>query len=440
MKGSMLTMKRRERLFIVPWEIRWKLTLNFLIFSVSPLLVAVFLITRYVAPNAEDPIRICLYIVLVFLLLFLEVQAAKRLLLMQELRMGAMIQGMNEGLIVTDVRQKPWVINASARRILGFEKGHKLNRKLLEENPVFQRVSMLEDAAMMGERISCEEIRFTKPHRMVLLVSVTPVKDEKGKILGLVVILRDATRFQELDQIKAEFLEVLDHELRTPLTSLKEALQILTDNLVEKVDKSEKEYLVIAKNDADRLYNILSNMLKLSRIETSRSQIQLRRQKINLVELVQEVIDVQKPLTLHKELSFTTKISGDISHLYADRDCVKEILIHLVQNAIKFSPTHGEITIEIREHNGDNLRVMVIDHGIGIPSTEFEDIFKRFYSTQTLSSGEKTGPGLGLPIAKGLVEAHRGRIWVESEVGKGSRFIFTLPKDLRGKSRNSSLF
>lgn len=226
-------------------------------------------------------------------------------------------------------------------------------------------------------------------------------------------------KLSTLDHLKSEFINIAAHELRTPLAAITAYVFLLE----QESQGGNKAYLADIARAADRLKLLMNNMTDLKFLEAG--QVELKRAELSLPQLLAEVLEQLEPVAVSKEQSIITRIHDDFPSICADGPKIKIVLKNLIVNAIKFTPKSGEITIEA-EVNGDGVRVAVHDTGIGIPREEWEWIFKPFHQLEDSLVREHGGLGVGLPIAKNLVELHGGRIWVESTVGKGSSFYFTI--------------
>jgi signal transduction histidine kinase len=231
-------------------------------------------------------------------------------------------------------------------------------------------------------------------------------------------------KLQELDNLKSAFVSVVSHELRTPMTSIKGYLDNMLDGLTGELTEKQSHYLTRVKRNVDRLTRMISDLLDLSRIEAGR--IELRPGPVCISELIDDVVESLKSVANETSITVQVKRPERIPTIQADRDKVQQILTNLIHNAIKFSPEGGNIRIEASGCDDGFLQIGVTDTGCGIPPQEIDKVFDKFYRGHSLPSSAR-GTGLGLFITKNLVEMHGGRIWVISEIGKGSEFFFTLP-------------
>jgi signal transduction histidine kinase len=247
-------------------------------------------------------------------------------------------------------------------------------------------------------------------------------------------------QLQVLDRLKSEFVSNVSHELRTPLTAIRMAVDNLLDGVTGEVSASLQRYLTRVKNNTDRLVRLITDLLDLSRIEAGR--IEIHPTAVSVSEVIHEVADSLGPMATGKGVEIAVDRDMPPVLAIADRDKLHQVLINLVENAVKFTPAGGAVRLTAQRVNssppdddsttrpvdrGDFVEVTVEDTGEGIPPEEREAIFQKFHQIRRDGQRKAHGTGLGLPIAKSLVELQGGRIRVESEVGRGSRFMFTLP-------------
>jgi signal transduction histidine kinase len=232
-------------------------------------------------------------------------------------------------------------------------------------------------------------------------------------------------QLKELDRIKSHFLSNVSHELRTPLT----AIQGLADNMLDGVTGAltgkQINYMIGIKESTERLERLINDLLDLSVIEAGKSRV--RSASFSMVSLLREVIDVLKPVAGGKGIQLEIASTNGYSMAWADRDKVTQVLTNLIGNAIKFTPDAGRVTVGINPMDESWLQVSITDTGPGIPPEEESKIFDEFYQLTHPGREKSKGVGLGLAISKKLVEMHGGTIRVESVVGEGSRFSFTVP-------------
>jgi signal transduction histidine kinase len=232
-------------------------------------------------------------------------------------------------------------------------------------------------------------------------------------------------RLKALDKMKSDFVSHVSHELRTPLASIKGSVDNMLDGITGKINEKQHQYVLRIKNNTDRLIRLINDLLDLSRIESGR--IRLTLSAVLIKDIIKDVKESLASIAAEKDIKFVINNLYDDLTVMADRDKLSQIFINLLDNAIKFSNTGSRIEIKVDKDDNGFAKVSVIDYGIGILGDDKERIFERFYQMGNGSTGKIKGTGLGLSITKSLIELQGGKIWVNSQVGKGSEFFFTLP-------------
>jgi len=248
----------------------------------------------------------------------------------------------------------------------------------------------------------------------------TPMRDNENHLLGAVTLLEDITHLREIDRLKSEFIATASHELRTPLTSVQMGVHLLLEGAAGELNDKQAEVLGACREDCERLDKLMRDLLDLSRIEAGESQPELM--PIKARGLIVDEAEILRPQVEAKALSFGVDIPGDLPLVMADRSQIERVVANLVINAIRYT-RQGEIRISA-ELRGHYVAVAVSDTGEGIPSEYLPHIFDKFVQVPGAATG---GAGLGLAICRLIVEAHGGQISVQSEIGHGSTFTFTLP-------------
>ena len=228
---------------------------------------------------------------------------------------------------------------------------------------------------------------------------------------------------ERVNRLKDEFLASMSHELRTPLNSIIGFSDLLAEQGAANFSPKQKRFLGHIQQGSRHLLELINDILDLSKIEAG--HLELKYEDFEVSQAVAEVVATVRPIATAKNIQFDSTVAGDL-FLYADRLRFKQVLYNLLSNAIKFTPAGGRVSIEGSEERRA-VRFRVLDTGIGIPTGEQEAIFESFHQVGTTTKGVREGTGLGLAITKRLIEQHGGSIWVDSELGKGSRFFFTLP-------------
>jgi signal transduction histidine kinase len=234
-------------------------------------------------------------------------------------------------------------------------------------------------------------------------------------------------QLQELDRLKSAFVSIVSHELRTPMTSIKGYVENILDGLAGTLTDRQSYYLQRVQVNAERLTRMVNDLLDLSRIEDPDKRYEvLRPTPLSLRDLVAEVVEGFQPIARHRSISVRVDTPATLPLARGDRDKLHQILTNLIGNAVKFTPAGGEVLVNMTALPDDSVQVCVADTGCGIPPSEHARVFEKFFRGSGIPD-EARGAGLGLAITKSLVELHGGRIWLESEPGRGSRFFFSLP-------------
>jgi len=248
-----------------------------------------------------------------------------------------------------------------------------------------------------------------------------PVRDENGTRIGTGLVLRDVTREREADAMKAQLLSTVSHELRTPLASIKGFATTLLRQDVKWDEATQRDFLRIIEEESDRLTEIIDNLLEMSQIEAG--ALRVKPEPMQLRALIREIVDNARMRT--EAHYFITDLPANLPRVFADARRVRQVLRNLLDNAIKYTKA-GAITVTCEVEDAHVL-VSIADQGDGIPPALLDKIFERFYQVDGASTRRVGGSGLGLAISRGIIEAHRGKIWAENGHPRGSVFRFTLP-------------
>jgi signal transduction histidine kinase len=232
-------------------------------------------------------------------------------------------------------------------------------------------------------------------------------------------------RLKELDRLKSDFVSNVSHELRTPLTAIKGAVDLVLREVPGPLTEKQIHYLTRVRSNTQHLAGLINDLLDLSKIESGR--IDVRSSRVSVGGLLHEVVETLRPVAAEKAIVLEAITPEPSIMVWADRDKINQVLMNLIGNAIKFTAAPGKVTVSASRNCKEGVQVSVSDTGPGIAPEEKEKIFEKFYQIADLEGAKPKGTGLGLAICKALVELHGGKIWVESEEGRGSTFSFTLP-------------
>ena len=346
------------------------------------------------------------------------------------------IEGMSDGVIVLDAQNRFIDINPAAQRIIGYSLSDVIGQP-------FARV-----LSQQPELVERSYARVTEAHVEVLIEKgetqhyyesrISPLHDRRGHLTGRSVILRDITEskrlqrtvveYEELDKLKSRLLSTVSHELCTPLATIKGYSTLLLD-YDERLRHDEKgKYLEAVDRATDRLTELVDHLLDMSQLEAG--LLHLQKESFSISGLMNDVVAEAKLRAPGHEI--VLKLPKRLPRLGIDVRRIRQVLDNIVNNAIKYSEK-GTRVVRGARRTGLELQVSVADQGMGIPAEDLGKVFDRMYRVEQRVSPDVKGVGLGLAICKGLVEAHGGRIWAESKVGRGSTFYFTLPLDTEGR-------
>lgn len=253
---------------------------------------------------------------------------------------------------------------------------------------------------------------------------VLPVKSE-DRVIGSVIILKNITEFQQLDEAKTNFIATISHELKTPISSIKMSLKLLEDERIGKVNPEQRLLLENIDEDARRLLQITGELLDMGQVETGK--LQLNFGNTHPKNIVDYALKAVKTTADQKNITINVQCDNSLPEVQADLDKTTWVLINLLTNAVKYSHEKSEVDLAVKKHGAEEIEFSVQDHGRGIDQRYLSRIFERYFKVPGASS-DQTGTGLGLAIAKDFIEAQAGKIGVESEPGEGSRFYFTLKR------------
>ena len=326
--------------------------------------------------------------------------------------------------------------NRGAEVLFGYRKDEVIGKHLSILLPPerFHELEEMRAKVQISGALRDIEIRSKKKDGVLiyLSLSVSPIRDLEGKIVGFLRVAKDITekkryerRLKELDKMKSDFVSNVSHELRTPLTSIKGSVDNMLDGLTGSLNEKQIRYLNRIKSNTDRLSRLINDLLDLSRIESGR--VEVRPTTLPLTALAEEVAEHMKALAAEKLIRIEVPPPDPSVTVWADRDKVTQVLMNLIGNAVKFTPQDGKITVALEKNGNDYIQISVADTGPGILPEEQNKIFSKFYQVANIDKQKPKGSGLGLAISKALVEMHGGKIWMDSEVGRGSTFYFTLP-------------
>ena len=252
------------------------------------------------------------------------------------------------------------------------------------------------------------------------LPQAVPIFDPQRQLVGVTLMLTDVTRLRRLDEVKTGLISTVSHELKTPLTSIRLAIHVLLNEKLGPLSPRQMELLITAREDSERLYRVIEDLLDISRIESGEAEIKL--QPVNVEELVLQATDKMRAVFLDQRITLKIKVAPDVPRVLADPSRLQLVFDNLLSNALKYTGMGGKVTVTAQPDNS-MVRFCVEDTGSGIAPEFLPHIFEKFFR---VPGQEQISSGLGLTIAKEIVEAHGGAIEASSRPGKGTKFTFTV--------------
>lgn len=327
-------------------------------------------------------------------------------------RLATILDSMADGVITTDTEGHISLANRTAQKLFNLKEAK--DKPLIEAVRDYEVDELLKLCLRTG-RTQAAQYESGLSKRYLRAIAI-PVTDR-----GVLLLFQDLTELRNLQTTRRELIGNISHELRTPLAGIKAMVETLRDGAVDE-GEAARDFLARIDSEVDRLTQLVAELTELSRIETGEAE--LRKEPVNLNQLAEEVITQFGPQAERQELSISKELFAELPTVPADKGRIRQVIANLVHNAIKFTPAGGTVTISTRAPQGA-VSLEVTDTGVGIPREYQPRVFERFYKGDKARTGE--GTGMGLAIAKHVVEVHCGSIWVESEEDKGSTFGFSLP-------------
>ncbi|OGN96761.1 MAG: hypothetical protein A2Z77_04050 [Chloroflexi bacterium RBG_13_51_36] len=327
-------------------------------------------------------------------------------------RLATILDNMTDGVIMTDTEGDISLGNRAAEKLFNIKEARS---KPLIEAVRDHEVDELLKLCLRTAKAQATQYESSISKRYLRAIAIPIVHS------GVLFLFQDLTELRNLQTTRRELIGNISHEFRTPLAGIKAMVETLADGAID--DKNAaRDFLTRIDSEVDRLAQLVAELIELSRIETGKAE--LKKEPANLNQLVGEVIAQLSPQVERQNLSISQDCAAGLPSVPADKDRVRQVIANLVHNAIKFTRPGGKITITTKTLE-ESVVVDIADTGLGIPREDLARVFERFYKGDKARAGE--GTGMGLAIAKHVVEAHGGSIWVRSEEGKGSTFSFSLP-------------
>jgi len=340
-------------------------------------------------------------------------------------RMDSLLDNMADAVVMADAAGYLAFVNPAAARLFGISGGEAIGGHLSKVIPLPQVAELAERALTGDEPVASTQVEVSEPVRKIFNAVSARINDEEGNPDGTVTVLSDVTLIHELSEMKTEFVSLVSHELRTPLTSIQGFTQTLRDDTEGHFDQeSRQEFLGIIYGECQRLLTMVNELLDSSRLEAGRP-LPMNWSQVSLPALAAKVVALQTNVT--DQHTFEVDFPGDFPEVTADQDRMEQVLMNILSNAVKYSPSGGKIRLAGEVGEGE-VHLTVTDQGLGMTPDQIGLLFQRYQRLDQDATKHIRGTGLGLYLTKGLVEAHGGRIWAESPgPGEGSTFHLVLP-------------
>jgi two-component system phosphate regulon sensor histidine kinase PhoR len=332
-------------------------------------------------------------------------------------KLDNILSNMVDGVIMTDANGDIVLANKAAGTLFGFKEESVTNKPVIEVVHDYEVDEILKLCLKTGKQ---QAIQFESGIARRFIRAIAMPLHNQGRLSGTIILLQDLTELKNLQTMRRDLVGNISHELRTPIAGIKAMAETLRDGAIN--DKTAaKDFLSRIEGEADRLTQMVAELTQLSRIETGQSE--LKKEPVNLNAMIDEVLAEMHPLAERQQIALGKELSPDLPLVQADKDRIRQTIINLVHNAIKFNKPGGKVTISTG-YDSKSITVSVTDTGIGISKDDLPHVFERFYKADKARTGG--GSGLGLAIAKHTIQAHGGDISAQSEEGKGSTFTFNL--------------
>jgi len=346
-------------------------------------------------------------------------------LAMEQSRLLTVVNCMGDGVLVTNREAEVVLCNSALKQLLSL--GNPLPQPgplqhYLDDEIFRQTIQSLLAGAEQepGKYISQELCR----QRLHLRYLSAPFFGPDQQVLGTVTVFHDVTTFKELDEMKNEFVGMVSHELRSPLAAIKQQHAVILDGLAGGLTEKQRELLSRAQAKIQGLLDLINDLLDVAKMEAGHGH--LEQVPLALEEVLADLVELLRAAAAEQGVTLRLELPPDLPLIRADRRSMEEVFTNLVSNAINYSPDGGDVSITALSH-GDYVEIRVSDHGVGIEPGESAKIFDKFYRVKHPKTRQVIGTGLGLSLVKGLIQAHRGSVEVESILGVGSTFRVLLP-------------
>lgn len=346
----------------------------------------------------------------------------------KNIKLEAIMSSVVNGIVAIDSSERVLFINSAAERLLGITEADAAGKHLLQvvrNNAIDNYLK----AILRDKNYFETEVTIEHPVNKVLKLYSNPIR-HSDSIDGIILTLQDITELRKLEKVRTDFVANVSHEMRTPLTSIKGFAETLKMGDIEE-EQDRLRFLGIIEDEADRLCRLINDLLSLSELEQKKTKVKQPKEEIKVEKAIREVLSMLESQSEKKHIELTLDVQEGLHNITGEADKFKQMLINLVDNAIKYTPENGKVRVEAYNHEDGTghkkLIIKVIDNGIGIPKQHLPRLFERFYRVDKARSRAVGGTGLGLAIVKHIALLLDGEVEVDSEVGKGTEFRVILP-------------
>ncbi len=340
-------------------------------------------------------------------------------------KLKSILTSMKEGLIAVDNHKEILLINPAAKSLFSLKSDSAVGEdimNLVEDKELKDTLEIiLEDNTLKEIEVSLQDLDYK-----ILKIFTSPIKlnENPNRIIGKLILILDVTEMRKLEKMRTEFVANVSHELKTPLTSITGFIETLKNGAIDNINVRDR-FLNIIEIETGRLTRLIDDLLTLSDIESNKLAFG-QKEDVSVKEVITEIDHMMDRLVKQKDIQYISEIEERLSNFYGNRDWFKQLVLNLVDNAIKYTPVGGKVKIKCFQENS-SIFISVKDTGIGIPKKDIPRLFERFYRVDKARSRKVGGTGLGLAIVKHIVLSLDGDIIVTSEEGKGSEFLVRIP-------------
>ncbi len=342
-------------------------------------------------------------------------------------RTNAILESMIEGVAVVGADERVVFSNSAFAQILssgGLETIAAPGRPLVELVRQSELLTAVRHVLATGQREESEvTVGTVRPRTFAVTATPVGAREASGTMAGAVLVLHDISELRRLERVRRDFVANVSHEFKTPLTAIQGFAETLLGGALDDAGNRAR-FVEIIRDHSVRLARLTDDLLELSQIEAGGMELEERSMRV--ADLISSCVETVQFKAEKRQQKIEVDCAADLPPISADANRLREVLLNLLENAVQYTQPGGSLRVQAEARNGDAI-ITVTDNGIGIPQTEQSRIFERFYRVDAARSREAGGTGLGLSIARHIVEAHGGRIWVESNLGEGSRFHFSVP-------------